>query len=252
MTNQEMTNLKSQIDLLSKQIELMLEENSEKSSSNDSEVFSKISGFLGFSSDMEKDAVLKTLLRCAKNVVNAGGAGLTLYDEEKNKLVFVAETGDGSGFIGYEIPIEDSVHGLAFVTGEIQSSTPLHKDVESKAKAAFRNVLVAPLFVNGEGIGTMSAVNKQNGDNFTSKDMEAYKYFADLAAIIIQQKIREKMLKSMLLGKDDKTPDSLKDLKFSKSDVSIMEIIQELSSISKYNEDVLDNFKTIVKFFKRR
>ena len=97
--------------------------------------------FLAFSRRMEEDALLDMILQCAMYIVRAGGAGLTLFDHKKNKLVFKAAIGDGSeGIIGYEVPLEGSQHGLAFATGEVQSATPQHTEIESATKSEFRNL----------------------------------------------------------------------------------------------------------------
>ncbi|MBU2490042.1 MAG: hypothetical protein KKA60_11690, partial [Proteobacteria bacterium] len=86
--------------------------------------------YLSLGQGYEKDALLRMILECAMHTVHAGGAGLTLLDPKKDRLVFQAAVGDGAeGIIGYEVPLEGSRHGLAFATGEIQSSTPIHKEI---------------------------------------------------------------------------------------------------------------------------
>lgn len=160
-----------------------------------------LAAYLALAPALDEDAILQTLLKCAMHVVGAGGAGLTLLDHKKKRLVFRAAIGDGAqGIIGQEVPLKGSQHGLAFATGEVQSATPLYSDIEKKARARFSNVLVAPLQVAGESIGTISAVNKQGGGHFTAADMEAYKLFADLAAVVVRQRSREQLLRKGLAG----------------------------------------------------
>ena len=155
-----------------------------------------LASYLALSPALEEDALLQTLLGCAMQVVSAGGAGLTLLDGTKKRLVFRAALGDGAeGIIGQEVPLKGSRHGLAFATGEVQNDTPSWSGVEKKAGAHFRNVLVAPLHVAGEAVGTISAVNKKGGDHFSTGDMAAYKLFADLAAVVVRQRCREQILR---------------------------------------------------------
>lgn len=206
-----------------------------------------ILAFLAFSPRMEEDAILNMLLRCAMHVVCAAGAGLTLLDHEKKKLVFRAAIGDGSeGILGYEVPLEGSQHGLAFATGEVQSATPQHTDIESAAGSEFRNVLVAPLLVDGEGVGTMSAVNKQDGDHFTAQDMEAYKLFADLAALVIRQRLRQQILERLMRGDMEKAPNELKGLPLSEGDALLLGIVQDIARLGQGREDLLPLFKQLV------
>jgi GAF domain-containing protein len=162
--------------------------------------FAGIAAFLALGE--QADATLMTMvLQCAMYAVRAGGSGLTLFDRGKNKLVFQAAVGDGAeGIIGYEVPLEGSQHGLAFATGEIQSSTPIHTDVEKKTGTVFRNVLVAPLVVGEDVIGTISAVNKQDADHFSTDDMRTYQLFSELAAQVVRQKLREDAVRKAFSG----------------------------------------------------
>lgn len=160
-----------------------------------------IVSYLALGSSIAHDDLLHTILVCATHVTNAGGAGLTLYDPLKQRLVFQAAVGDGAeGILGYEVPLVGSQHGLAFATAEVQAAAPLHKDIEAAASTAFRSVLVAPLIAEGESIGTLSAVNKQGADQFTPDDMKIYRDFAAVAALLVRQRLRESAWKQWLTG----------------------------------------------------
>ncbi len=205
-----------------------------------------IASYIALSPQLEDDALLTMILRCAMHVVRGGGAGLTLLDRDKNRLVFRAAIGDGSeGIIDYEVPVEGSQHGLAFATGEVQSSTPIHTEIEAAAKAEFRNVLVAPLIVDGEPMGTMSAVNKQDGDHFTVQDMEAYKLFADLAALVVRQRLREGALKRIMAGEDREPSDELAGLRFGKDEAALMSIAQDIGTLVRERPDLLSLYKEL-------
>jgi hypothetical protein len=206
-----------------------------------------LSSYVALAPQMKEDALLNTILRCAMHVVRAGGAGLTLLDRSKGKLVFKAAIGDGAeGVIGYEVPLEGSQHGLAFATGEVQSSTPIHAEIEAAAKAAFRNVLVAPLLVEGEPVGTMSAVNKQDADRFSPRDMEAYKYFADLAALVVRQRLREGILKRVLGGDRGEVPPELEGVTFDKDDVALMSVVEDIGKLAQERKDVVPLLKQLM------
>ena len=245
--------LQEQIDTLKKQIENSLEtlnslsgelKNSESSSSSLIDVenntnIKALLGYLALGSDIQDDALLTMILQSAMYVVNASGAGLTLLDPETNTLVFKAVIGDGAeGVIGYHVPLEGSQHGLAFATGEIQSSTPINTDIEGSADIQFKNVLVAPLFINDDGVGTISAVNKQNGDHFTPKDMQAYKHFADLAAMVVRQRQREEVLKNLVSGSSSEIKE-LEGIDFNEEDKQFMSIMQDVMKIAKQQDNLL-------------
>jgi len=203
-----------------------------------------VSGYLGLSSKMEDDAVIRSLLFCAQNVVNAEEAGLTLYNREKNILRFIAETGTGSNYTGYEFPLENTVHGLAFVTGEVQSSQTIrHKEIEDYTNKKYRNVLVAPLYYLGEGIGTMSAVDKIGADMFDDNDMKAFKSFSDLAAIIISRKIQEEQLKEMLNGNKPATDQQFA---VSQESAKMLTLINDISIAAAEDSALLDFLSLLV------
>jgi len=247
-----------QIDTLKKQIEGSLKALDELSSTlNDSPPSSDspatnnnanikaLVGYLALGSDIKDDALLTTILQSAMYVVGAGGAGLTLLDPETNTLVFKAAIGDGAeGIIGYQVPLEGSQHGLAFATGEIQSSTPINTDADKAAKTQFKNVLVAPLFINEDGVGTISAVNKQNGEHFTPADMQAYQHFADLAAMVVRQRQREEMLKDMLAGNIDNV-EGLAGISFNNEDKQFMSILQDVMKIARQQDSLLPMCKKL-------
>lgn len=242
-----------QIDALKQQIEASLKTlNSLSEQLQESDTSSQAAGkdnsnadikalvsYLALGSDIKDDALLNMILQSAMYVVGAGGAGLTLLDPQTNTLVFKAAIGDGAeGIIGYQVPLEGSQHGLAFATGEVQSSTPINTDAEQAAKTQFKNVLVAPLFINEDGVGTISAVNKQNGEHFTPEDMKAYQHFADLAAMVVRQRQREEMLKDLLAGKA-RPEDELAGIHFNEDDKQLMSILQDVMHIAKQQNNLL-------------
>ncbi|MCK4501952.1 MAG: hypothetical protein KAU22_02890, partial [Desulfuromonadales bacterium] len=140
----KLTNFKKQLASLTDAInslEQELEQSTVASASTQADdksknVLTAMASYLALSPGMEDNALLTMTLRGAMHVVRAGGAGLTLFDQDKQKLVFKAAIGDGSeGIVGYEVPLKGSQHGLAFATGEVQSATPIHGDAEEAAKA---------------------------------------------------------------------------------------------------------------------
>lgn len=202
--------------------------------------------YLSLAPDISEDQVLENLLKCAMHVVGGSGAGLTLFDPVSQKLIFRSAIGDGAeGIVGYQIPMGDSQHGLAFATGEIQSATPLNKDVESKTNVQFRNVLVAPLIADNEPIGTISAVNKRDEEHFSPEDMEAYGLFAAIAALLIRQRTRESDLRSVAKGikvEDTATPALL----LTEQDKEIMLIMRTIVDISRQQPELLQACRHIV------
>ncbi len=199
-----------------------------------------IAGYLALGSGMEQDELLNTLLNCAKQVVRAEGAGLTLYDDRKDVLVFRAATGVGADkIIGWEVPLTNSQHGIAFRMRQVISSTPLNRAIDQMTGVTYRNVLVAPLIINEEAIGTVSAVNKIAGDHFTPQDIEDYTGFAELAAHIIRQRMREYNLKQIIEGEAARVPAELAGVKSLTGDTDLLEIIKDVVAMGRRSPEVL-------------
>jgi GAF domain-containing protein len=101
--------------------------------------------------------------------------------------------------------------------------------IEKATRAHFRNVLVAPLQVAGEGVGTISAVNKVGGGHFDPKDMAAYKLFADLAAVVVRQRCREQVLRRGLGGA--RRPSAALPAAFAPEDGQLLELFDSVTRL---------------------
>ena len=204
-------------------------------------------GYLTLSPGMEEDELLNTLLNCAQQVVRAEGAALTLYDDRKDVLIFRAATGVASDkIIGWEVPLINSQHGIAFRMRQVISSTPINRAIDEVTGIAYRNVLIAPLVINDEVIGTVSAVNKITADHFTPQDVEDYSGFAALAAHIIRQRIRECNLKLIFEGDAAQVPLELAGLKDLTGDADLLEIIQSVVAIGRRSPEMIPLCKQII------
>ena len=199
-----------------------------------------VAGYLALSPGMEQDELLNTLLTCAQQVVRAEGAGLTLYDDKKDVLVFRAATGVAADkIVGLEVPLTNSQHGIAFRMRQVIASTPMNRAIDQATGVTYRNVLIAPLLINDEAIGTVSAVNKITEDHFTPQDIEDYTGFAELAAHIIRQRMREYNLKQIIEGDAAKVPGELAGVKSLTSDADLLEIIKNLVTMGRRSPEML-------------
>jgi hypothetical protein len=199
-----------------------------------------IVSYLALSPGMEEDELLNTLLTCAMTVVRAEGVGLTLYNDKKNVLVFRAAVGIAADkIIGFEVPLTNSQHGIAFRMGQVISSTPMNRTIDEATGENYRNVMVAPLLINNEPIGTLSAVNKQTEDHFTPQDVEDYSGFAELAAHIIRQRMREYNLKQIIEGDAARVPIELSGVTKITNDKDLLEMTKDIVTIGRRSPELL-------------
>lgn len=206
-----------------------------------------IVSYLAMSPGMEEDELLNTLLTCAMTVVRAEGAAVTIYDESKNALIFRAAVGIAAEkIIGCEVPLSNSQHGIAFRMRQVISSTPMYKVIDNITGEDYRNVLAAPLIINNEPIGTLGAVNKLSEDHFTPQDILDYSSFAELAAHIIQQRLRESSLKQLIEGTSAKVPKELSGVSILKRERDLLEITKSIAAIGNRSPEMLSLCKQLV------
>ncbi len=199
-----------------------------------------IVGYLALGPGIEHDELLNTLLNCAQAVVRAEGAALTLYDDQKDVLIFRAATGvAASKIIGWEVPLTNSQHGIAFRMRQVIASTPLNRAIDEATGVSYRNVLIAPLLINDDAVGTVSAVNKISADHFTPEDIEAYTGFAELAAHIVRQRIREYNLKQIVEGEAAEVPSELAGVKDLTDDANFLQIIKDVVAMGRKSPGML-------------
>ena len=115
----------------------------------------------------------------------------------------------------------------------------MNRAIDQATGVTYRNVLIAPLLINDEAIGTVSAVNKIAEDHFTPQDIEDYTGFAELAAHIIRQRMREYNLKQIIEGDAAKVPRELAGVKGLTSDADLLDIIKNVVTMGRRSPEML-------------
>jgi hypothetical protein len=85
----------------------------------------------------------------------------------------------------------------------------------------------------------VSAVNKIDEDNFTPQDIEDYTSFAELAAHIIRQRMREYNLKQIIEGDASRVPGELRGVKNLTGDADLLEIIKSVVVMERRSPEML-------------
>lgn len=111
---------------------------------------------------------------------------------------------------------------------------------------SYRSVLAAPLLIDNEPIGTLGAVNKRGEDNFSVQDIVEFQSFADLAAHVIRQRLRENSLKKLIEGSSAEIPKELGGVKISSDSRDFLEITQNIAEIGRRSPQLLSLCKQLV------
>ena len=159
---------------------------------------------LGLSSPDRAEPILRLLVELGVQVVGAQEGSLLVLDPEGKHLVFAMTVGpreSAQALIGQRVPVGQGLTGLAAQTHEVQIGSPVYKDVRQAGRRAQDTpdgqptaVLAAPMLIDDELVGVISAVSFRQGKQFTPADAELYARIAAVAGVVVDQQKRLQML----------------------------------------------------------
>lgn len=131
-------------------------------------------------STTDLDNLLEVIVGEVQTVLNCGGAGVLLYDTEKDDFFWRKVRDTGSLLVAaredIRIPKDKGVCGWVFETGEpalvhdAASDPRLYRPVETKSGFTTKNMICVPLKTRDKRLGVLYALNKE--DSFTDDDVE--------------------------------------------------------------------------------
>jgi len=173
-----------------------------------SEILASLAAYLSFGNTLEDDDLLRLSLEIGVGMMNADEGSLLLLDRVKEELEFMMTLGSkesGKELKGQRFSIHHGSTGLAASTGEPQTGSPSYHGIKQpdRAEGSRREptaVLAAPMLVDDEVVGVITAVSFQEGKTFSSGDVRLYCKFANLCGNVIRQRLREATVRNILLG----------------------------------------------------
>ncbi len=132
-------------------------------------------------STTDLDQLLQVIVGEVKDVIGCDGAGVVLYDEERDDFYW-RSVEDKESFLSsardeIRIPRDRGVCGWVFNTGEpalIHDATTdprVYRQVETKSGFITRNMICVPLKGREKNLGVLYCLNKNEG-SFTDEDVE--------------------------------------------------------------------------------
>lgn len=143
-------------------------------------------------STMSLEPLLHKIVKAAVELTASEAAGILLLDERTGNLSFVAATNLVDGLADIPVPIEGSIAGAAFSSGDpllvshVQSDPRYYKGVEETTGYRAHSLLAVPLQFKERRIGVLEAENKLGGDEFNQEDMETLTALAAHATVAIE------------------------------------------------------------------
>lgn len=140
-------------------------------------------------SRLDPDAVLQMIADEARRLTLAEqGAVYTLHGDDFT--VAVVSGAVPPDMVGYRLPVEGSVAGLAVTSGEpvlvtdARNDPRVYSDIVQHVGAD--SFIIVPLISGQDPIGTITVANKQNGVPFTSDDERVLSMLASSAVIALE------------------------------------------------------------------
>ena len=200
-----------------------------------------LAAYLSFGEELKDDELLRLIMEIGVGMMSADEGSLLLLDKKRQELEFMITIGEHEvqqRLKGQRFSMHKGITGLAASTGEPQTGAPTYHgvkqaDYKKKHPNEPEAVLAAPMLVEGEVIGVITAVSFKKGRVFSSQDVKLYSRFSQLCGMVIRQLRREEAVRNMLLGKKG-------GVKFLKpSDKAAVDIARNLGNLSQKRKDLM-------------
>ncbi len=137
--------------------------------------------------------VLDRIMKYANLVTNSAASTLMLLDEETGELVFSVPTGPKSDRLtDIRIPPGKGIAGCVATNEQYLLIPDVSKDprfydkVDEKSGYETESILCVPLMAKTKLIGVLEVINKADGNSFTKEDAMLLNFFANQAAVAIE------------------------------------------------------------------
>lgn len=144
-------------------------------------------------SSRELNEMIETVLYSARRVIRAESASMFRMDKETGELYFAIIT-DDKELEGLRIPPGKGIVGKAaeekkpIIVNDAQNDPRFYGNVDKLMQQVTRNILAAPLLVDGKAIGVIEVMNTIDRPQFSEHDLEIFQSFSDSVAIAIQRR----------------------------------------------------------------
>jgi GAF domain-containing protein len=157
-------------------------------------------------SPLEHERLLELIVDAAADVIGARAASLFLIDDASQELVFEVALGPkASSVSGLRVPLGEGIAGLVALSGQPMAVSEAEHDArvaeEIGAQIGYvpTSILCVPLFNGERVIGVVELLDKEGDVPFTPSDMQTLGYFANIAAVAIEQSRTSRHLGPMVV-----------------------------------------------------
>ena len=137
------------------------------------------------------ESLLDQIVEAAVELTDSSSAGILLFSEQERMLRFTTVSGSAGALTGIPVPIENSIAGYVFSTGEAVIVSDVDKAPRYYAKVAEQigikahSLMAVPLQFQGRRIGVLEVENKRQDQEFDQYDLDILGALAAHATIAI-------------------------------------------------------------------
>jgi two-component system sensor histidine kinase/response regulator len=143
-------------------------------------------------STISPERLLQHIVETAVELTDTESASILLFDEPSGELRFMAAARSADQLVPIAVPIEQSLAGVCFATGEplivpdVGQDPRYYKEVEKQTGFEVRSLLAVPLQYRERRIGVLEVSNKRGDPGFGQEDMDILAVLAAQATITIE------------------------------------------------------------------
>jgi Nif-specific regulatory protein len=144
------------------------------------------------SSVLDLDELLELIIDKATRMMQAKASSVLLLDQKTGKLYFKVATGEKKEEVRkYEINLGQGIAGFVAEKGEpilipdVSKDPRWDKRISESIGFQTRSIACVPMKVDGEIIGVIEIIDKEDGSPIQNEDMKTLTVFAELASLAI-------------------------------------------------------------------
>ncbi|MFH1350890.1 MAG: sigma 54-interacting transcriptional regulator [Pseudomonadota bacterium] len=146
------------------------------------------------SSVLELDSLLELIIVTATRILQAKASSLLLLDKKSRKLYFKIATGEKKEEVKrFEINLGQGIAGFVAERGEpllvpdVSKDPRWYKEISDSIGFQTRSIACVPMKADGEIIGVVEIIDKEDGSPIREEDMKLLTVFAELASLAISK-----------------------------------------------------------------
>ena len=151
----------------------------------------EILSLVGIQNQNEVLHAFQLLISLGLKLLGADEGSLLVFRKKERDLQFAATVGNKANelLVGKTVPLGKGITGMAAMTGEIQSSSRAAGGnfYSVQDDGTPNSIIAAPIMLDDELIGVITAVSFDKGKVFSSTDCQNFSILSELGAVIITQ-----------------------------------------------------------------